>query len=947
MINISPRSLIFLLLFHLSVHAFSAESTASRMPWLPELSDELHPVITPPTLDFQRTKWVLSNDGKHALSVCDANIILWDVALGRPITVFVGKPTEVRFSEFSPHLIYMLESDGWWALTDINTGNKYGMFRTLEVPDKNDTRVPEQFLEKIGKVNNTVLEFSDMDINSDGNRVLLAGIYPFVWNIKDGVPEGFLNIIGSPWLDAIHSGNFHSYSPKYSFMQGGERKYWNPRCTFTSDNCMIVTLPESGAYIFDNNGDFLKQIQTDEVITQLRGFQNFIIAERLFGGPMICRYDQNHFEPIYNRYFDRLDALLISELSDDGHFVGWKRGLKNYIFGHLLDNGTASWSKHKGVEYNPSRLYMSKNGRWFSHTDNSGSKIIVCDLKDEDGPVLDGYTSFRYLLKNATESYSGAFVADSIFVLGTAYGEAFVLQRSHGIVNENDSHKTILNHFGPVIGVKALGTDRFITTDSHGTVRIWDTKTLNPVMTMFYFLDTNDYILFTPDNYYKMSKGASDRIQYVKGLDCYSFRQFDLKYNRPDIILERLGADKDKVKILKAAWRKRIKRMGFDEQGLNEAQSHAPTLDITNRKEISGKDMSKTATLNIHASDSKVALRSLHILVNGVPIYGSNGKSIAPRTNTYNNSESIVLAEGENEITVYCLNVQGQESLRQQIVINNPTKPAHRDLYVAAVGVSSYNEAGRNLQYAASDAEMYVNTLYTDNIKFNSIRTKLIKDNEFSGKSLQELKHFFAQANRDDVVMLYYAGHGILDSKLNYYLGTSNTDFSNPAAEGIGFEDFQDILDLTPSLHRFCIIDACHSGDIDKDEAMAVNAIPIEEFGDLTFRSAGKRVLSTVNQEVARQYHSMFIDLSQRPGLTLVSSSSGDELSVESARYGGGLFTHMLLKALNGEGDYNKDGSITTLEMLEFVKKQVSLASSGLQNPQVKYHDADINIIVK
>ena len=67
----------------------------------------------------------------------------------------------------------------------------------------------------------------------------------------------------------------------------------------------------------------------------------------------------------------------------------------------------------------------------------------------------------------------------------------------------------------------------------------------------------NDYVFITPDNYYKASKGAFDKIHFVKGMKVLSFEQFDLIYNRPDIVLERLGQSAEQTRPYYLAWKKR------------------------------------------------------------------------------------------------------------------------------------------------------------------------------------------------------------------------------------------------------------------------------------------------------------------------------------------------------------------------------------------------------
>src|SRR5690606_35557216 len=89
--------------------------------------------------------------------------------------------------------------------------------------------------------------------------------------------------------------------------------------------------------------------------------------------------------------------------------------------------------------------------------------------------------------------------------------------------------------------------------------------------------------LYSPDLYY-MGSGDLSKIIDLKVDDrIYHFDQFDLKYNRPDIIMERLGyADSNLINAYYRAYQKRLKKMDFDE-GMLEDDFHVPDIQLTNK----------------------------------------------------------------------------------------------------------------------------------------------------------------------------------------------------------------------------------------------------------------------------------------------------------------------------------------------------------------------------
>jgi len=78
-------------------------------------------------------------------------------------------------------------------------------------------------------------------------------------------------------------------------------------------------------------------------------------------------------------------------------------------------------------------------------------------------------------------------------------------------------------------------------------------------------IDEEDYIIYSPGNYYTATPNAARWVNWKIGSTLYDFDQWDIKYNRPDIILKVLqNKDTALINAYGAAYGKRLKKMGLD-----------------------------------------------------------------------------------------------------------------------------------------------------------------------------------------------------------------------------------------------------------------------------------------------------------------------------------------------------------------------------------------------
>jgi uncharacterized caspase-like protein len=493
-------------------------------------------------------------------------------------------------------------------------------------------------------------------------------------------------------------------------------------------------------------------------------------------------------------------------------------------------------------------------------------------------------------------------------------------------------------------GVDGVREDRFVFYNS-----LMKTNSEKYVYLTFY--KNLNFIFFTPDHYYYTNEHSNFTSYFTKDLKVYPLEQFDLKYNRPDIILDRLGyADSLTIASYHSAYLKRLKKMNFTEEMLKD-DFHLPELKINNFEFLPSITDSSDLNLDFDIKDSKYKLDRINIFINDVPVFGTAGIDLRKEDiQEINKKINLSLSEGENKIQVSVLNQAGAESYKETAYITyKPKKSVQPNLYLITIGDSRYSDSRFDLTYASKDAvdiaEAFSNnknSLYENVFSFTYTDEKVTREN------ILLLKEELKKAKRDDVVIISVAGHGVLDDKLDYYLATHDMNFSNPSGKGIPYEELESLLDGIAPLKKVLFLDACHSGEVDKEEVELL-AQNNASNGKVKFRNAGAGIqkknlgLKTTSELMSE----LFTDLRRGTGATVISSAGGAEYAMESDEWKNGLFTYCLLHGLKDKAaDANKDGEIWLSELQSYLRKEVTELSNGAQQPTSRIENLSMDFRV-
>jgi len=486
---------------------------------------------------------------------------------------------------------------------------------------------------------------------------------------------------------------------------------------------------------------------------------------------------------------------------------------------------------------------------------------------------------------------------------------------------------------------------RLITSSLDGTRRVWNLDEGTPMVSLI-STGPEDYAIVTPEKYYYATKGAQKYIHFVKGIEIYPFKQFDLKYNRPDIIIESLEASNyELIEPYRKAYEKRLMKMGFTEDMLT-GEFHLPKLAITNKNEIPFIASTNSISLKIEAIDDKYNLDRMMVRVNEVPLNGRNGFSLKnDSTKSVTKNIDLQLSYGRNTISVSVLNEKGVESIIENILIEyGGNDVVKTDLYLLTIGASRYKDSAFNLEYAAKDARDIKALFDNGKNSFFKVHTYELFDEDVTVSNIKKWKETLKSSSINDVVCIFYAGHGVLDSELNYYLASYNIDFLKPKKKGIPYDVFEDLMDDIPARKKLLMIDACHSGEIDKEEILLAENNEDEPFDeDITFRAVNTSTTKTVGLNSSYELMTeLFTDLRKASGTVIISSAGGLEFAMEGQKWKNGVFTYSFLSGIEeASADENDDGVIKISEMNNYVREHVFNLTNGKQRPTNRSESLD------
>ena len=224
------------------------------------------------------------------------------------------------------------------------------------------------------------------------------------------------------------------------------------------------------------------------------------------------------------------------------------------------------------------------------------------------------------------------------------------------------------------------------------------------------------------------------------------------------------------------------------------------------------------------------------------------------------------------------------------------------------IGVNEYEDQAsfKNLKYAESDADSFYNVLINPDIgDFKEEDVIFLPGKATKSEVEESLESILSESGKDDLVVIYFAGHGKLDKSYSLCLATQHTKTDRLLSTSVHMGVLQRMIEQSDCKSILFFIDSCFSGAAGESSR------------------GGETIPTKAIQEYAGE------------GKVFISASDAFQHAREKDALQHGIFTYHLVNALEGgEADLDGDGYVSIDELYKYVFDKVADETKRGQEPR-------------
>jgi uncharacterized caspase-like protein len=177
--------------------------------------------------------------------------------------------------------------------------------------------------------------------------------------------------------------------------------------------------------------------------------------------------------------------------------------------------------------------------------------------------------------------------------------------------------------------------------------------------------------------------------------------------------------------------------------------------------------------------------------------------------------------------------------------------------------------------------------------------------------------------DKDDLVLLYFSGHGLTDDDNDLYLAASNTDKQHFESRSVPASFIQKQLKKCRAKRQVLVLDACYSG----------------AFPGWQSKSADLIITENIKNQLK-------VDDLGAEGRVVLTSSSATEMSFQQKDSPLSLYTQYLVEGMEtGAADKDCDGKIYVRELHAYANEKVQAVKPNMR-PNIIVHKEGYDILI-